>query len=687
MRRPLRLVTPSLVLATALASPAARAIEFKDLGGRPLTIDVTNTAVASYHFNNRNDSSDAQRRADPKDRVDDDYFDYVDRFNVQIGYWRFRLNVRLDGQAYGNTISPSNVASYTIDELRERGERTDSNNIIERSNQYLKELNTRYHPGLYPAKLSLTYQQPGLDITAGDFYAQLGRGLVLSLRKVDELAIDTTIRGGKIQASKSLGSFRFGGTLLAGQTNPQRVDEATGRVVTSTPSALFFGFPEPTRLQQFDPATGKLTTSTTSRPNFQSDTIFGGRLEGGHTLVQAAANVSLLFREDHSLAYKQCYDAANGDAAAQADCQFSNPVLDANSPAIARSQIRTWSGSLMFPQIGKYADLYVEVAGQQLAEGTYFLEADEKGRARADDIGGYAVYANANARFGALSIGLEGKHYRRFFGLAANVNTTPPGYSGPEFSVLSYSSPPTAEPVYVEPVGAPNVCNSGGRVDARYRFSRQASTFAFAGYYVSFSELGDNSTCDEKASLQTNTWDVAVGGDFSFEKEKSYAKVTLGARTSDVAEPTEAYAGEHGHTFYRETYVRYDVVKHVAGPVSLQTQGFHRHRHLPERFNDPWWEGENYLALQWAPRLSGVFGYEYTSQPGCSRDAKEGDFCHYLNGGITWRALPSDGVWGQVFNSVGFFVGQRRAAIRCVSGVCRQFPAFEGAKLEVVSRF
>ena len=32
------------------------------------------------------------------------------------------------------------------------------------------------------------------------------------------------------------------------------------------------------------------------------------------------------------------------------------------------------------------------------------------------------------------------------------------------------------------------------------------------------------------------------------------------------------------------------------------------------------------------------------------------------------------------------FVGQTRPALRCVSGVCRQFPAFEGAKLEVVVR-
>ena len=687
MRRPIRLLALPIALACGLASSAASAIEFKDLGGKPLAVDITNTAITSYHFDNHNDFSDKLRMADPKSRVDDDYVDFVDRFNIQIGYWRFRLNVRLDGQAYANTIGPSNVARYTIDELKARGEAADSNAIIDRANQYLRELNTRYRPGLFPAKLSLTYQQPGLEITAGDFYAQLGRGLVLSVRKVDELAIDTTIRGGKIQASKTIGSFRIGGTLLAGQTNPQRVDEATGRVVAAPDSPLFFGFPGPQRLQQLDPTTGKVVALEGTRPNFMSDTIFGGRLEGGHTLVQAAANVSVLLREDHSLGYRKCYEAANGDTDAQNACQFSNPVLDANTPAIAHAQIRTYSGSLMFPQLGKYADLYMEAAGQQLTDGTYYIQSDAKSPSRAGDINGYAVYANANARIGSLSIGLEGKHYRRFFGLLANVNTTPPGFSGPEFSVLSYSSPPTSEPIYVEPFGSPNVCNTGGRANFQYRFSRQASAFVWSGYYQSWSEYAENQTCEERRDIQTNTWDVATGGEFSFEQEKSYAKVTLGARSSDVAQPTEVWAGEHGSTFYRETYVRYDVVKHLAGAFSLQSQGFHRHRYLPERFNIPWWEGENYLALQWAPRLTGVFGYEYTSQPGCSRDQKEGEFCHYFNGGLTFRALASDGIWGQIFNSVGVFVGQRRAAIRCVSGVCRQFPAFEGAKLEIVSRF
>jgi hypothetical protein len=54
---------------------------------------------------------------------------------------------------------------------------------------------------------------------------------------------------------------------------------------------------------------------------------------------------------------------------------------------------------------------------------------------------------------------------------------------------------------------------------------------------------------------------------------------------------------------------------------------------------------------------------------------------------VVGRGAASHGVLGQIFNAVNLFVGQRRAAIRCVSGVCRLFPPFEGARLELISRF
>ena len=38
-------------------------------------------------------------------------------------------------------------------------------------------------------------------------------------------------------------------------------------------------------------------------------------------------------------------------------------------------------------------------------------------------------------------------------------------------------------------------------------------------------------------------------------------------------------------------------------------------------------------------------------------------------------------------SSLSLFVGQRRGALRCVGGICRIFPPFEGASLDAVVRF
>lgn len=687
MRRLARLAAPPIALACLAAAGGARAIEFKDLAGQPLSLDVTNTAITSYRFDNRNDPYDGARKPDPKYKVDDNYFDYTNRLNIQLGYWRLRLNVRLDSQVYAGVATTSNVEQRVIQETKGYGLRLDSNELLDRANEYLRELNTRFVPGIYPAKLSLVYQQPGVEVTAGDFYAQLGRGLVLSVRKLDELAVDTTIRGGKVQASKSFGNFRIGGTLLGGQVNPQRVDEQSGRVVLSSPSPLFFGFPEPRRLTTIDPATGEFVTAPIARPNFLTDTVFGGRLEGGHSLVQLAANAVVLLRQDNSLAQHECEEAATSNEE-KAACYLAYPILSTNgSPSLTHAQIRTLSGSVTLPRLSEYADLYVEVAGQQLRDGRTTFGA---GDAQSDpDLDGYAVYVNGNAHYGPVTLTLEGKHNRSFQPLSANLDTGSPGYSGSELSLLSYSAPPTAEPIYVQPIGSPNVCITGGRAQAQYRFNREASLYGWAGYYASWSEASENQRCEDTSDeKRSNTWDGALGAELGFDGGKSYAKFWIGARSTEL-EQARVFALTEGPTtsFYREGYLRYDVVKHLSGSFSLQSTGFHRHRYLVERFKDPWWEGENYLALQWAPRLSAAFGFEYTSQPGCSRELKEGETCFFASGGLVWRGAQSDGVWGQVFNAVNLFVGQRRAAIRCVSGVCRLFPPFEGARMELISRF
>jgi len=302
-------------------------------------------------------------------------------------------------------------------------------------------------------------------------------------------------------------------------------------------------------------------------------------------------------------------------------------------------------------------------------------------------------------RAGPVTGTLEGKHYRRFFPLSGNIDADSTTFGAGEFNVVAYNQVPTAEPIYVEQIGSPNVCMTGGRGRVDVRVAKPASVYGWLGHYVSFSELDPSNVeedpdpvsghdaCDTRDEFRTNTWDAAAGLDLKLEGGKSHANAWVGARVTDRALPSDVGpASVTTTTFYREGYIRYDLVKHLTGPFSLQFQGFHRRRYEPSTEADPWNEGENYTALQWSPHIAAIFGYEYSTKLGCE-PGTEDPLCHYVNGGLQWKSASDETVVDKIFDTVQLFVGQRRGAVRCVSGVCRQFPPFEGAKLELTSRF
>lgn len=672
------------LVAPVVAPSLAHAADAGELAGEPLTIDVTNTAIGVYHFDNRNTQG-----ANPKTRVDDRYGELLDRLNVQLGWYRFRLGVRLDAVTYFNTPTPEEAQKLAVEDQLKRGQQpTDAY-----ANRYYRELNTRFQSGIYPSKLYLDYTQPGLTVTVGDFYAQLGRGLVFSVRKIDELAIDTTVRGAKVVADHDFGGFSLAATAFAGQMNPLRVDEQTGRQLSGAGSPLFFGFPKAQDFEYYNPdASGKpVLTTDKARPSYLEDTVIGGRLEAGPDLVKFGANAAVLLRKSYAEENLRCVEACGSSAQCISDCSAQYPEFSTTSASRAHNQIRTLSGSVSFPSIAKAADVYVEVAKQDLVKGRA-TAIDPSGHVtdRHPDLSGYAIYANANVRKGPVTLSLEGKHYKSFFPLSANIDSVTPGFAAPEFDVLAYNQPPTAEPVYVTQLGQANVCITGGRGRLDVRFAKDVLVYGWLGRYTSFSEIAANNDCERKSELQTNTWDGAVGSELVFERGRSHVFAWVGARTTDREVASDANAAGLTDTFYREGYLRYDLVKHLAGPFSLQLQGFHRHRYEPPGFSEPWNEGENYTALQWSPHLAAIVGYEYMGRQGC-RPTEPGEdevrLCHYVNGGLQWRSANSERVLGQIFDTVSLFVGQRRGAIRCVSGVCRQFPPFEGARLELVSRF
>ena len=671
----------------------ASALDLPGPKNEPIGLDVTNTSVVDYRWDNRNHNPNA---FNPRPIVDDHYGEWINRFNAQATWWRFRLGVRVDSALYFLTTTRNEAQRLAADQIaavKERNPEAIVPEQVDYTNRFYRELNTRFLNTVYPAKLFVGYNQPGVDVTVGDFYAQLGRGMVLSIRKIDELAIDTTIRGGKVVLDRRFGKMRIGATLLGGQMNPLRFDEVSGRRLHGRGSPLFFAFPKAQALTTYSPSAQPITEPAI--PSYLEDTIFGGRLEGGTNTVQIAANASILVRESFTEQNARCTNqCAPSDKTCVDQCLALYPEFTAPGAGRGHGQIRTFSGSINVPSIAGVADLYLEGAGQQLRRGHPSVDDEGNVQGRVEDVTGYAVYGSANFGKGPVQVSLEGKHYRRFFALGANVDVTTPGHNAPEYSVVAYSAPPTAEPIYVEPIEAPNVCMTGGRGKVDYKYNSTTAAYAWVGRYRSFTEIPGNDLCTSTAdAYRTDTWDSAVGIDFSREKGRSHAKAWMGMRLAERAIPSGGTTAP-GETdvLYYEGYIRYDLVKHLKGPFSVQLTGFHRNRYLPGSHPRPWNEGENYTALHWSPHLSAIMGYEYSTRPGCdpgqvTNDQSEIVLCHYLSGGLTYRAGSAAKLRDQILNTVNVFVGQRRGAIRCVSGVCRLFPPFEGARIELVSRF
>jgi len=702
VRPALRLALVPLPLLALLTSAPASAVE-TEIAGKPFVVDVTNTSVINYRFNNRNTYRDNATTI-----LDDNYGEWLDRLNIQASWWKLRAGVRVDAATFFSTPTPDELRAFAV--FRQPGNSApDLDKRLGYESQLYSDLHSRYRNAYYPSKLFVGFTQPGLDITVGDYYAQLGRGLVFSARKIDELAVDTTVRGVKVVADHDFGSFRLAGTFLVGQMNPLRVDETSGRRLHGDGSPLFFGFPSAGNLSlyTYDAAGKPLRTVDAAQPSYFEDTVLGAHLEGGTKHFTIGSNASVLARKSYTEDRLRCRANIDGpDEIAKAACDQQFPDFKPNNdPSKSHNTIVTYSGSLSIPSIAKHGDVYVEVAGQNLRDGHLSQDAADAPINKEPDFSGLAVYGSASINAGPVAISLEGKHYRNFFPLNGNIDTTTKGFGAPEYSLISYNQVPTVEPIYTLPVsgGSPNVCIDGGRGRIDYRFNRNTSVYGWLGRYTSWTEKpGVNlASCTIDDEHKSNTWDTAVGIDFALEQGRSHARAWVGARTTDLEVATETIQlPEPTTTFYREGYIRYDLVKNLAGRFSLQMQGFHRRRYEPFTHQAAWTEGENYTALQWSPHLSAVFGYEYRAQEGCQTAYEDErgshpkvDFCHYFNGGVTWRSnageegSKAERVLGQLFNTVSVFVGQRRGALRCVSGVCRQFPPFEGAKLEITSRF
>jgi hypothetical protein len=640
----------ALAFATAWSGPAL-ALDLPSVWGQPLRLDISDQTIFAQHFGAREGELP----------TDSGYFDAIDRLDLQLKSGHWTAGLRVDVSAYANRPAQQAPCSsgtilpcLTPDQVAQRA-------------QYATDGQSRYTDAIYPTKYWLTYAAPGLEVTVGDSYVQFGRGLILSMRKIDELGVDTTLRGAKVAWQHD----PFAVTLVAGFANPTRVDEATGR-------SLFLPVGNQDFVQGFahappGSATFGPTGRTTAQPLFGSDRIVGVELQAGRGLP-----VTLL---THAVRLNRCspvrYDAEGNvyDGAFDSPFGSCNPTDTAIwlstlptgvGPVLNANEVDLVGQGLEIPRILGHAKLYVEGAIERWHHDTNPNDPNAVGN---------ALYGSLSADAGPVTNTLEIKSYRNFYPLAGSVDVS----RASAFNTVQYSVPPTTEVITQDSeFGFFNACVDGGRLRSDVRVSRKLLVYGTGAYYFTKSEV-DSGGCDSKgrtlsgslpaADVQNRVWDGVSGIEWTFDHSDSHVYASGGVRDDRLVS---------GTLYYHELHLDYDIVKHLKGPYSLEVTGHHRLRYeqdnnqrAPSGLEQPWHEGENYTALKVSPKWIFTQGFEYKTLVGYPT--------YYFNGAVRYN-FRSD-------SNIVLFVGQQRGGLRCVSGVCRTFPAFEGARMELTFRF
>ncbi|HTM46147.1 MAG TPA: hypothetical protein VL137_14405 [Polyangiaceae bacterium] len=592
--------------------------------GASRNVSLTNTATVQYSADNRN-----TRSGSVQSLTDDNWGLFHNRMNLQLTNEHWQASARVDTLWFYTAPSARGVGLDLLE--RRRGNLAqpfspaDSQYFALKEAEARRDLSTRYRSTVYPTKYSLTYRAKQVEGTLGDFSAQLGRGFVLSVREQDEIASNTTVRGARIVGTLRARDVRLKATALGGVLNPLRIDDATGRYLSVDSSVrsgalgvLDLGMP-----------TTAMALGSPPSPSLAPDRIVAGQLELGIEATTIGLQTSRLMRQ----------------ASLAADTVRAAPA------------IQTSSLSVDLPTLWPGGSVYAEGAMQQRAAGDNLQPAG----------GGYALYTAITALQGAWIVMLEGKHYRRFFPLLANVDMA----QASEFAAVQYNAPPTTEAAWVDTeFGSHNTCVSGGRVKLERVFTPRHTAGVWLGHYRSWAESVSNDGCSTNPSNLNVTWDLAS----TFEQRGTgggYRDSTvLGARLNQTERALPDPAGGQTHLYYGELYARYDLTHRITADISLELRGWHRRRLEPQGGpKGGYYQGDHSTGVRFDALLLAM-GTDYDTDP---RTAK-----FYLNGVAQYDFSRG--------TSLALFAGQRRGGLTCVNGVCRTYAPFEGVRVDFTLR-
>ncbi|MEE2755268.1 MAG: DUF6029 family protein [Myxococcota bacterium] len=176
----------SISIATCLVVALVQVV-----GARPASVRLTNTTVTEFRTDNEN--------LDPRD---DNYGSVINRLNLNGNSGPIATSLRLDSMFFWDTDQPWHENDARVERLK------------------------------------VQYRLSDWTIKVGDIYRQLGRGIVLNLRKVDEAGLDVLLRGGEVAYS----SNRQAAGVFAGRANIVNIDILNQRFVEDPEDILAGGW-------------------------------------------------------------------------------------------------------------------------------------------------------------------------------------------------------------------------------------------------------------------------------------------------------------------------------------------------------------------------------------------------------------------------------------------------------------
>ncbi len=444
--------------------------------------------------------------------------------------------------------------------------------------QHADSYDWRYRNDVVLERLNVAYRRGDWTITVGDTFRQLGRGIVLSIRKVDEAGLDVALRGGAVEFRGD--DHRL--ALFAGRANPANLDAINQQYVEPVDD-IIAGYDY------------QLRAVDGLRLN-----LFAAYLEVGEPLF-----------------------ADRGDR----DYNLSQGL------------------SIELPSPTEWMSIYAE------------------GDLQTRNIGdqntlGFAGYLTANFSYQDFSVLAEAIALDDFQ-QDGSGNTALSGAS------FAYNQAPTLERIDQETLNAASMV--GGRLRLEQYFF-DADTTVYVSGNLLLNQPGQPSELRQMhgyAGFKT----LYAAGSSRIELSGGYRDET---QTSLPPIETPFATLRQGHHQIKSTrHVELDWLHALGGGYALHLTSTNEFRELE---NEPRQRGTLLAGIDRAGfgGLTFEFGYNNeTTGPGIRT--------LFFAAIAKWEATN----WLTIAGTGG----TQRGGIKCINGVCREYPAFSGARLEIIGRF